>query len=47
MGSSGSGKTTLLNLISRRLFIENLDISANGNPYNFEEFGLFGNYVTQ
>ena len=49
MGASGAGKTTLLNALACRIPSSKLSgsISANGQPYNFETFGDFGNYVMQ
>ena len=49
MGASGAGKTTLLNVVSGRIESKKLEgsISANGKPYDFNDFGDFANYVTQ
>ena len=49
MGASGAGKTTLLNLLACRLPQSQTkgSITANGEPYNFDSFGDFANYVMQ
>ena len=49
MGPSGSGKSTLLNSLACKIKSHKLTgmITANKNPYKFEDFGNFANYVTQ
>ena len=47
MGASGAGKTTLLNILAGRLPPSEGEICANGQPYDFQTFGGFGNYVMQ
>lgn len=49
MGASGAGKTTLLNTIACRVSPKLLSgtVTANTNPYTFETFGDFANYVMQ
>ena len=49
MGASGAGKTTLLNALACRLEANQLDgsITANKQPYDFDRFGDFANYVMQ
>ena len=49
MGASGAGKTTLLNLMACRLPKNQIkgEITVNGEPYDFDSFGDFANYVMQ
>jgi ABC-type multidrug transport system ATPase subunit len=49
MGASGAGKTTLLNAISCRIQEKNVQgvRAANGQPFSYENFGDFANYVMQ
>jgi ABC-type multidrug transport system ATPase subunit len=49
MGASGAGKTTLLNAIACRIHEKNIQgvKAANGQPFTFENFGDFANYVMQ
>ena len=57
MGASGAGKTTLLNVIAcriplnrkeeKKVGVANGKLYINKQPYNFQKFGNFANYVMQ
>ncbi len=49
MGASGAGKTTLLNVLACKVPSKQLqgELTANGKPYTFDDFGDFANYVMQ
>ena len=49
MGASGSGKTTFLNILACRLPSQQVkgSVTVNGQPYSYENFGDFANYVMQ
>lgn len=52
MGASGAGKTSLLNILACRIEKKrNVQISGNVyvnmQPYNYDRFGNFANYVMQ
>ena len=49
MGSSGAGKSTLLNILAGRIPKDKIqgEVTANGHPFDFNEFGGFANYVMQ